>query len=84
MKGGLAFRTLQVDRLEINDVQASSPELQAGLAYRINEQSAITLSYQVLLGNKPELMVNSETETGFLHNIPTQQSVMIGFSYRCL
>lgn len=78
MKGGVAFRQLQVDRIEVNDVQAYSPEIQAGLGYRINEQATITMGYQTIWGKKPVLTVNPETETGVLHHIPAQQAVLIG------
>lgn len=81
MKGGVAFRQLQVDRVEVNDVQAYSPEIQAGFGYRINEQATITMGYQTIWGKKPILTVNSETETGVLHHIPAQQAVLIGFSF---
>ncbi len=81
MKGGVAFRQLQVDRIEVNDVQAYSPEIQAGLGYRINEHATITMGYQTIWGKKPILTVNSETETGVLHHIPAQQAVLIGCSF---
>ena len=84
MKGGMALRQLQVDRVEVNDVRAFSPELQLGLGYRINERATVTIGYQTIWGKQPELTVNPQTETGVLRYIPTQQAVLIGFSFNFL
>ncbi len=81
MTGGVAFRQLQVDRVEVNDVQTYSPEIVAGFGYRINEQATITIGYQTIWGKKPELTVFPESETGVLHHIPAQQAVLIGCSF---
>ena len=41
VKGGIAYRQQQVDRNEVNDLTKISPELQAGLGFKINENMTI-------------------------------------------
>lgn len=84
LKGGVAYRQLQVDHNEVNHLTGFSPEIQVGLGYRINEHSTFNIGYQNIWGKKPELTVNPQTETGILRNIPAQQAVLIGFSYNFL
>ena len=81
-KGGIAYRTMQTDRDEVNNVSAYSPELQAGLGYQITKQTRLSLGYQVLWGKKPTLDVNLLNETAVLKNIPRQHAVLLGFSYK--
>jgi hypothetical protein len=81
IKGGVAYRKLQVDRMEVNDLESIAPEMQLGFGYRINVQTTVTLGYQAIWGMKPELTVNPEREVGLLRYIPGQQAVMIGFSF---
>lgn len=81
VKGGTAYRQLQVDHDSVNALSAFSPEIQAGLGYRINDKTRINLSYQSIFGDKPSLTVNPLTETGILQNLPSQQAVMIGFTF---
>lgn len=81
VKGGAAFRQMQFDRESVNDLNHVSPEMQIGLGYQINEQAAITLGYQNIWGNHPTLIVNSIDDTGVINNIPSQQAVMLGFSF---
>lgn len=82
LKGGAAFRMMQVDREEVNDLSQISPELQVGLGYEISRQATINLGYQVIWGQKPKLEVNLQNETAILQHIPMQQAVMLGFSYK--
>jgi len=80
IKGGVAFRQLQVDRNEVNDLSKISPELQAGLGYKINDNLALHIEYQQVFGGDPNYQVDPLTETASLSNIPTQKAVMLGLS----
>lgn len=81
LKGGAAYRSLQLDRTSVADLAGFAPEMQAGISYPINEQTFFNIGYQRIWGKKPELTINTLTETGTLHNIPSQQAVMLGFTF---
>ncbi|MBA2651647.1 MAG: hypothetical protein H0U73_05200 [Tatlockia sp.] len=81
LKGGVAYRQLQVDQLEVNHLKGFSPEIQIGLGYQINENASINLGYQKIWGKNPELIVDPETRTGILRNLPEQQALMLGVSF---
>ena len=42
----------------------------------------LNLGYQAIWGKQSQLEINTQTETGILHNIPLQQAVLLGFSYQ--
>lgn len=84
VKGGMAYRQLQIDSHAVNDINQWSPELQAGFGYRITEQTIINLGAQYIFGKAPELKVNPLTESGILRNIPAQTAVMLGVSFSFL
>ncbi|MBX9703481.1 MAG: DUF2490 domain-containing protein [Silvanigrellaceae bacterium] len=81
LKGGVIYRKMQIDRPSVNDVYDFAPELQAGLGYKINERTSVNLGYQYIWGSKPSLVVNEIAETGILCHLPSQQSLMLGFSF---
>ncbi len=81
LKGGIAYRSLRVDRESINDILGYSPEFQAGIGYRINTQTTLNLGYQMILGKTPHLSINTELETGVLTHILLQQAILMGISY---
>lgn len=81
LKGGIAYRELQLDRDSVPDLSQFSPEIQVGFGYQINQQAAIKLGYQYIFGKKSILTVNPLAEEGVLHNIPMQQAGMIGVSF---
>jgi hypothetical protein len=81
LKSGVAYRSLQLDRESVPDLTGFAPEIQAGIGYRINQQTTFNIGYQRIWGKKPELTINTLTETGTLHNIPSQQAVMLGFTF---
>lgn len=80
IKGGVAYRQLQVDRNEVNDLSKTSPELQAGVGYKINDNLALHMEYQHIFGNNPYYQVNELSETATIANIPTQKAVLIGLT----
>ncbi|MFT4059286.1 MAG: outer membrane beta-barrel protein [Legionella sp.] len=80
VKAGVAYRHLQVDRNEVNDILRWTPELQAGLGYGFNDHSYFYIGYQHLFGHAVNYQINTETEQGTIENIPTQDAVLIGVS----
>jgi len=80
IKGGVAYRQLQVDRNEVNDLSKTSPELQAGIGYKINDNLALHMEYQQIFGNNPYYQVNELSEAATIANIPTQKAVLIGLT----
>lgn len=81
IKGGMAYRQMQVDEQAVNDLSSFSPEIQAGIGYQIGEQLFVNLIYQHVFGKAPTLTVDSLNETGILANIPAQQAIMLGVSW---
>lgn len=80
IKGGVAYRQAQVGRNEVNDLSQTSPELQAGLGYKMNDNLALHVTYQQIFGNDPDYQVNWVTQTATIAHIPTQKSVLLGLS----
>ena len=81
-KGGIAYRSMRLDRESVPGLKGFSPEFQTGISYAINEKTGINIGYQYISGNKPELTVNPLTETGILCNMPSAQALLLGFSYQ--
>lgn len=81
LKAGVMYRQMKVDRPSVNNLNDFSPEIQAGFGYRINEYATVNLGYQYIWGNKPSLTINPVEETGVLQHIPSQQALMLGFSF---
>lgn len=80
LKGGMAYRQLRTDRIEVNSLNELTPEIQIGLGYRINEQTTFNIGYQTIWGKNPELTVDSNNETGLLRYIPKQQAILMGIT----
>lgn len=80
LKGGVAYRQLQLDHESVNELQGYSPEIQAGMGYRINEHATFNIGYQIIWGNNPILTLNPQNETGVLHYLPSQQAIVIGIT----
>ncbi|HFR9807935.1 TPA: hypothetical protein ACHYN4_000348 [Legionella pneumophila] len=80
VKGGLAYRQLQVDRNEVNDLAKTSAELQVGLGYGMSDNSAFFLGYQHVFGSNPNYQVNPVTETGYIEGIPSQDAILLGLT----
>lgn len=80
LKGGLAYRQLQVDRNEVNDLTKINPELQLGLGYGMTDNSALFIAYQHIFGSNPNYQINPLTETGHIENVPSQNSLFLGIS----
>lgn len=80
VNGGAAFRALQINRDDINDLKQVSPELQLGLGAIISENMSINLLYQAIFNGNPNFNLNELTKTATINNIPLQQAVILSFS----
>lgn len=80
LKGGIAFRQLQVDRNEVNDLSKTSPEFQAGLGYKINDNLAFHITYLQIFGGNPNYQINPLDETASITNIPGQKTILLGLT----
>lgn len=79
-KGGVAYRQLQMDRESINDRAQFSPEIQAGLGYKVSECLDVHLMVQYVLGSNPDVQVDAMTERGWIANIPSQRAIFLGLT----
>jgi len=80
LKGGVAFRQLQVVRNEINDLSKTSPEFQGGLGYKINDNMAFHINYQQIFGGDPNYLADPINETAVISNIPGQKTILLGLT----
>lgn len=80
VKGGVAFRQLQMDRLSVNNLSKASAEIQLGAGYIINEHTNLTLSWQYISGGNPHFKSNLVDATGKVSNIPTQMAALLGIT----
>ncbi len=79
LKGGVAYRALQVDRNEANDLTTFTPEIIAGIGDQLNDNLAIQLSAQYLFGSNPNFTLNQDLRGGTINHVPAQKSLFIGF-----
>lgn len=80
VKGGIAYRQLQVDRNEVRDFAKTSPELQAGLGYFFNDNLGLHLLYEHIFGGNPNYQINRILQTAAINNIPSQNSLYLGIT----
>lgn len=79
-KGGVAFRQMQNDRNNINDLSQAAGEIQVGLGHPISEITNLMLSYQGIYGGSQNFTINKATKTAQIGHIPSQQGVLLGVS----
>lgn len=80
LKGGVAYRYWQANHVPINDYSQLTGEIQAGLGYPISPLATLNLLYQGVFGNDPNVLVNTETKTIHVSNIPTLHALLFGFT----
>lgn len=80
LKGGIAYRYLQVERKPIKELSQLAGEFQAGFGYPITALANLNLLYQGVYGNDPFVKVYSATKTASISNIPILHAVLLGFS----
>jgi hypothetical protein len=80
LKGGVAYRSWDVRQITINDLSQLAGEIQAGFGYPITALANLSLLYQGVYGNDPNLKLNLNSKTGHVYNIPPLHAVLLGFS----
>lgn len=81
IKGGVAYRQLEIDRETVNDLTKIAPEVQAGIGYKVSKHLDVGLMVQYVAGKNPNVQADALTETGKIANIPTQQAVLLGLTF---
>lgn len=80
LKGGVAYRQLQMDRASVKNLNRLSFEGQLGAGFFINDHTSLSLSWQRIAGGNPSFRVHEDTETGTVATISTQQALLLGIS----
>jgi hypothetical protein len=82
LKGGIAYRHWQFDgRNSVNNLSKFSGEVQAGAGYSIGSLASLSLLYQGVFGGNPNFTVSEVCPSGRVSRIPTQQGVLLSFSF---
>ncbi len=80
LKGGIAYRSWQIDNQTIKDISQIAGEVQAGLGYPLTTLASLNVLYQGVFGNEPNLAFNTYNKTSHLNNLPSLHAVLLGFS----
>lgn len=80
LKGGVAYRYLQVEKRPIKEISQIAGEFQAGFGYPITALASLNLLYQGVYGNDPYVKVYKATRTASISNIPILHAFLLGFS----
>jgi hypothetical protein len=83
LKSGIAYRKMTFNRDTINSLDKINAELQAQIGYQITERTTFDINYEIIFGKNPSMTttaVNTQTNTGTVYGIPTQQAGMLGFN----
>ncbi|KTD40456.1 hypothetical protein [Legionella parisiensis] len=81
LKGGLAYRHWQDNRVPLNDISQLAGEVQAGFGYPITALANLSLLYQgIFSGNGPNFHFDTYSKREQLSNIPTLHAVLLGLS----
>jgi hypothetical protein len=81
VKGGAAYRQWTFDRDTIPNITQVSPELQAGLGFKISSHAKLVAYYQGIYSGDMDFKahpINDYSSTGSVKNIPTQQGGFLG------
>jgi hypothetical protein len=81
LKGGVAYRHWEVKKILINDLSQLAGEIQAGFGYPLNALSSLSLLYQGVFGNDPNIKISTISKTGTISNIPVLHAVLLGLSF---
>ncbi|MGC1182369.1 hypothetical protein [Legionella sp.] len=80
LKGGLAYRHWKIERIPVNEISQLAGEVQAGFGYPITALANLSLLYQGIYGNTPNVQLNSYSKIENLANIPTLHAILLGLS----
>lgn len=85
IKGGGVYRYWQFDgRNSVKDISKINGEIQAGFGYSIGRLTAISLLYQGIYGSDPNFTLSATCPSGRVSALPTQQGVLLSFSFNAL
>ena len=80
LKGGVAYRYWEANHPSVNDLSQLAGEIQAGFGYPITALATLSLLYQGVFGNDPDISINTVTKTASVSNIPSLHAVLLGFT----
>lgn len=80
LKGGVAYRSWQINNEYIHGLSQLAGEVQAGFGYPLTALASLSLLYQGVFGGEPNFVVNPTTKTAHVSNIPALHAVLLGFS----
>ena len=80
VKGGIAYRQMEMDRDTVNNLSQVAGEVQAGIGIPVSDAATLSLLYQGVYGSSPNFTVNATTLTGNVANIPVQNGVLLSLS----
>jgi hypothetical protein len=85
VKFGAAYRLMTFDRDTIPNISKISPDLHLGVAYTVSEHINLMMYYNIIFGGSPDITATMlplpANNQGKAANIPTQQGVLLGFSF---
>lgn len=80
LKGGLMYRHWQIQQTSLHDLSQLAAEIQAGFGYPITALANLSLLYQGVYGNEPDVRQHTRNKTLYLSNIPTLHALLLGLS----
>lgn len=80
LKGGVAYRHWKIKRIPINEISQIAGEIQAGFGYPITALANLSLLYQGIYGNTPNVQISPYSKKENLANIPTLHAILVGLS----
>ncbi len=80
LKGGAAYRRMNVDRVTVNNKSQFAGEFQGGIGVPITDSSTLSLLYQGVYGGNLGFTVNATSATGHINNIPVQNGILLSLN----
>lgn len=81
LKGGVAYRSLQIKQTQFESLSQLAGEIQAGFGIPINALAELNLLYQGVYGSYSTVYINTLTQTATVSNIPSLHSILLGLSF---
>lgn len=80
LKGGVAYRYLEINQNSMKDVSKLAGEIQAGLGFPVSALANLNLLYQGVFGSDPEVQMNTNRKIEHISNIPPLHAILLGLS----
>ncbi len=80
IKGGVAYRTWEMERQSINNLSQAAAEVQAGVGVPISKMATLNLLYQGVFGADNKFTVNPDS-SAYVYNIPVQNGVLLTLTF---